>query len=109
TSSAGPAEPASLPFSPPPRSFTTTAAPSRPASNAHSLPMPLPAPVTTTTFPLNTPIFFLRACDLARASARCQRFRLTPRRLRFLCFLEGGDGVLRLCRELLRLEAICFR
>src|SRR5690606_14566652 len=43
----------------PPRSLTTTLAPSAAASMAISLPMPRPAPVTTTTFP-STHLAFTR-------------------------------------------------
>src|SRR5665213_3180108 len=56
TISAGPAEPSSPPATPPPRSLTTTLAPSRAASSAHSLPMPFAAPVTRTTLPSSTPM-----------------------------------------------------
>src|ERR1700748_2449146 len=56
TSSAGPAEPASPPAAPPPRSLTTTFAPSRAANSAHSLPMPFAPPVTRTTLPSSTPM-----------------------------------------------------
>src|SRR5512146_205122 len=56
TCSAGPAEPSSPPATAPPRSLTTTAAPSLAASSAHSLPMPFAPPVTRTTLPSNTPM-----------------------------------------------------
>src|SRR5215472_9438450 len=56
TSSAGPAEPSSPPATLPPRSLTTTLAPSRAAISAHSLPMPFAPPVTRTTLPSNTPM-----------------------------------------------------
>ncbi len=56
TASAGPAEPSSAPERPAPRSLTTTLAPSRAAIRAHSRPMPLPPPVTSTTLPSRTPM-----------------------------------------------------
>src|SRR5690349_19315939 len=59
TNSAGPAEPSSPPETAPPRSLTTTLAPSFAASSAHSLPMPLAPPVTRTTLPSSTPMCFL--------------------------------------------------
>src|SRR5690348_8662156 len=61
TISAGPAEPSSPPATAPPRSLTTTLAPSFAANSAHSLPMPLAPPVTRTTLPASTPMWFLRA------------------------------------------------
>src|SRR5512135_401207 len=60
TISAGPAEPSSPPETAPPKSLTTTLAPSFAARSAHSLPMPLAPPVTRTTLPSSTPMCFLR-------------------------------------------------
>src|SRR5215471_4368357 len=43
----------------PPRSFTTTLAPSLARSSASPRPIPRPAPVTIATFPSSAPIYFL--------------------------------------------------
>ena len=47
----------------PPKSLTTIFAPWAAISNAISRPMPLPAPVTTATFPSNRLILFSLACS----------------------------------------------
>ena len=48
--------PSSPPATDPPKSFITNLAPSFEARRAVSLPIPLAAPVTKTTFPSKTPI-----------------------------------------------------
>src|SRR5262249_39967271 len=92
TFSAGPAEPSSPPCRPPPRSFTTTEAPSFAAINAQSRPIPLPPPVTQTTFPSNTPIMssVVFSYCLDRLPAKHRRCRAEIDEVRF----EGRHGVL---------------
>src|SRR3954447_21735294 len=66
TCCAGPAlEPE--PSGAPPRSFTTTFAPSRAKSSACSRPIPLPAPVIAQTRPSSAPMFLAPLRDLGEA------------------------------------------
>ena len=92
TSIAGLSDPPS-PCMSPPRSFTTTLAPSAAYASACSRPIPRPDPVTMTTRPSQIPMLsssFPRRVGAARAAGACRACRCragaAPRRTR-----RGGD------------------
>src|SRR3954447_25323096 len=111
------ADPAPDPSRDPPRSLTTTLAPSRARVRAYSRPRPPPAPVTTMTRSCTPGITFLSSVfgDETRVRARCRALEELARQLpRLLCIrrvdqrAQVGSGWLRqhgfLVAELLEAE-----